>query len=210
MKPFITELMNPTGLALDRNGYLFVSCRNDGTIHRVSPDGRSMQWIEGMGIATGIAFDKTGKPLRGRSQRHDFQNQPRSRNFCLRDAGTVDCRLSSGVQSRRGTVCHWAHDFELRPRLSDFASWRSERFFFAGSAGRRDWLSIALEICMSPRRSGQRGIVRLTPAGRTGNGRSAAATLSAWRFCRRIAPCMPPTTLSFTLDWDVEGLPLNG
>src|SRR5208282_689347 len=60
VKPYITELMNPTGLALDRNGYLFVSCRNDGTVHRVSPDGRSMQWIEGMGIATGIAFDKNG------------------------------------------------------------------------------------------------------------------------------------------------------
>ena len=60
VKPFITELMNPTGLALDRDGYLFVSCRNDGTVHRVSPDGRSMQWIEGMGIATGIAFDKAG------------------------------------------------------------------------------------------------------------------------------------------------------
>jgi sugar lactone lactonase YvrE len=60
VKPFITELMNPTGLAAGKDGYLYVSCRNDGTIHRVSPDGRSMQWIEGMGIATGIAFDKLG------------------------------------------------------------------------------------------------------------------------------------------------------
>jgi hypothetical protein len=60
VKPFITEMMNPSGLALDRNGYLFVSCRNDGTIHRVSPDGRSMQWVEGMGVATGLAFDKDG------------------------------------------------------------------------------------------------------------------------------------------------------
>jgi streptogramin lyase len=60
VKPFITELINPTGLTLDKNGYLFVTCRNDGTVHRVSPDGRSMQWIEGMGIATGIAFDKGG------------------------------------------------------------------------------------------------------------------------------------------------------
>jgi len=60
VKPFITELMNPTGLAIDHDGFLFVSCRNDGTIHRISPDGRAMQWIEGMGIATGLAFDKAG------------------------------------------------------------------------------------------------------------------------------------------------------
>ena len=46
VKPFVTELMNPTGLALDADGKLYVSCRNDGTIHRISPDGRSMQWME--------------------------------------------------------------------------------------------------------------------------------------------------------------------
>jgi sugar lactone lactonase YvrE len=60
VKPFVTELMNPTGLVLDRDGMLYVSCRNDGTIHRISPDGRSMQWIEGMGTATEMAFDKIG------------------------------------------------------------------------------------------------------------------------------------------------------
>src|ERR1700730_3564313 len=57
IKPFVTSLVNPSGLALDRAGNLFVSCRNDGTIHRITPDGRGEQWIEGMGIATGIAFD---------------------------------------------------------------------------------------------------------------------------------------------------------
>ena len=53
VKPFVTSLVNPTGLAIGPNGNLFVSCRHDGTIHRVGPDGRAEQWIEGMGIATG-------------------------------------------------------------------------------------------------------------------------------------------------------------
>lgn len=57
VKPFTTELVNPTGLVLDRTGVLYVSCRHDGTVHRVTPDGRSQLWIEGMGIATGLAFD---------------------------------------------------------------------------------------------------------------------------------------------------------
>src|SRR5579863_7416009 len=39
VKPFITSLINPTGLAIDRQGNLSVSCRNDGTIHRITPDG---------------------------------------------------------------------------------------------------------------------------------------------------------------------------
>ena len=58
VKPFITSLVNPSGLALDRTGNLFVSCRNDGTIHRVTPEGRAEEWVEGMGVATGIAFDR--------------------------------------------------------------------------------------------------------------------------------------------------------
>ncbi len=57
IKPFVTEMMNPSGLAVDRAGVLYVSCRNDGTIHRVTPEGRAELWMEGMGIATGIAFD---------------------------------------------------------------------------------------------------------------------------------------------------------
>ena len=58
IKPFVTSLVNPSGLAVDRAGNLFVSCRNDGTIHRITPEGRAEQWIEGMGVATGIAFDR--------------------------------------------------------------------------------------------------------------------------------------------------------
>lgn len=60
VKPFLTQLVNPTGLAIGRDGALYVSCRNDGTIHRVMPDGTSQQWVEGMGIATGLAFDSSG------------------------------------------------------------------------------------------------------------------------------------------------------
>ncbi len=37
VKPYVTSLINPTGLAVGPSGDLFVSCRHDGTIHRVTP-----------------------------------------------------------------------------------------------------------------------------------------------------------------------------
>lgn len=56
-RPFVTELMNPTGLAFDRSGLLYVSSRYDGIIYQVTPTGNMSVYVEGMGVATGIAFD---------------------------------------------------------------------------------------------------------------------------------------------------------
>jgi hypothetical protein len=57
-KPFVTDLMNPTGLAFDREGLLYVSSRYDGMIYQVTPSGNMSVYVEGMGVATGIAFDR--------------------------------------------------------------------------------------------------------------------------------------------------------
>jgi hypothetical protein len=56
-KPFVTDLMNPTGLAFDRDGLLYVSSRYDGIVYQVTPTGNMSVYVEGMGVATGLAFD---------------------------------------------------------------------------------------------------------------------------------------------------------
>ncbi len=58
--PFLSDVINPTGLAFDRAGLLYVSSRMDGAIYQVKPDSNRAIYAEGMGIATGIAFDKQG------------------------------------------------------------------------------------------------------------------------------------------------------
>ena len=58
--PFVTEIMNATGLAFSLTGDLFVSSRYEGNVYRVDRAGRTELFIEGMGIATGIAFDRDG------------------------------------------------------------------------------------------------------------------------------------------------------
>jgi sugar lactone lactonase YvrE len=56
-KPFVTDLMNPTGLAFDSEGLLYVSSRHEGVIYQITPGGNMSVYVEGMGVATGIAFD---------------------------------------------------------------------------------------------------------------------------------------------------------
>lgn len=57
LRPFVSGIVNATGLAVDGEGYLYVSSRNEGTVYRVSPAGATSVYAEGMGVATGLAFD---------------------------------------------------------------------------------------------------------------------------------------------------------
>src|SRR2546423_10609211 len=58
VKPFLSELMNAHGIAFDREGQMYVSSRQSGTVYRVAPNGTMSAYAEGMGVATGIAFDR--------------------------------------------------------------------------------------------------------------------------------------------------------
>jgi len=60
IRPFVTGIMNATGLALDREGNLYVSSRHEGIVYRVTPGGARSIFAEGMGVATGVAFDADG------------------------------------------------------------------------------------------------------------------------------------------------------
>lgn len=60
LRPFAREILNPSGLAFGPDGDLFVSSRAEGTIYRITPGGKVSQFAEGLGIATGIAFDRAG------------------------------------------------------------------------------------------------------------------------------------------------------
>ena len=55
--PYVSDLMNATGLALDRDDVLYVSSRHAGIVYRVASAGTVVTHIEGMGVATGVVFD---------------------------------------------------------------------------------------------------------------------------------------------------------
>jgi hypothetical protein len=57
-KPFITDLMNDTGMEYDHEGMLYISSRSEGSVYQSTPDGHLSVYVEGMGIGTGLAFDQ--------------------------------------------------------------------------------------------------------------------------------------------------------
>jgi sugar lactone lactonase YvrE len=58
--PFVSNLPNPTSLAFDAEGRLFVSSRFDGSVHVVDPDGRVSTYASDLGVPCGIAFGADG------------------------------------------------------------------------------------------------------------------------------------------------------
>ena len=64
--PFVTGILNATGLAFSPEGDLFVTSRAEGNVYRVDAAGEFTVYAEGMGVATGAAFDGGLSPGRGR------------------------------------------------------------------------------------------------------------------------------------------------
>lgn len=57
---FSGDITNPTGIAFDPAGQMYVSSRLDGTIYRISHFKEPVAFAQNLGVATGIAFDPDG------------------------------------------------------------------------------------------------------------------------------------------------------
>jgi sugar lactone lactonase YvrE len=209
VKPYITELMNPTGLAIDREGHLFVSCRNDGTVHRVSPDGRSMQWVEGMGTATGLAFDKNGSLYVGDRSGTIFKIGADREIF-------VFATLEPSVAAYHLAFSPAGELFVTGPTTSSFdrvykISPAGEVSVFFRGLGRPQGLAFdrAGNLYVAGSLGGKRGIVRFTPQAQAELVLSGANIVGLALLPNHRAMITTNNAL-FTLDWDVAGLPLNG
>jgi sugar lactone lactonase YvrE len=209
IKPFVTSLINPSGLALDRDGNLFVSCRNDGTIHRVTPDGRTEQWMEGMGVATGIAFDRDHNLYVGDRSGTIFKISATREVFVF---ATLEPSLAA-----YHLAFHPDGDLYVTgPTTSSFDRvYRITRggdvsAFYRG-LGRPQGLAFDRDgnLYVAASHSGRRGIVRVTPQGQadlvlSGSGLVGLALQPSGR------AILTTNGALFTLDWDVRGLPLLG
>ena len=79
--PFVTGILNATGLAFNPDGDLFVTSRAEGNVYRIDAAGESTVYAEGMGVATGAAFDADGNLFVGDRSGTIFKINPERQIF---------------------------------------------------------------------------------------------------------------------------------
>lgn len=163
VKSFLNDLMNPTGLAFDREGRLHISSRVEGTIYQVTPDGQRSIYAEGMGVATGIAFDKDGNLYVGDRTGTIFKIS-RDRQifvFTTLEPSVAAYHLAFGPDRRLyvtgPTTSSFDHVFRVSPD--------GEVSSFYRGLGRPQGLAFDVKgnLYVAGSLGGRRGLVRLTP-----------------------------------------------
>jgi sugar lactone lactonase YvrE len=131
-EPFVTDLPNPTSLAFDRDGRLYVSSRFDGSVYRVEADGKASLYATDLGVACGLAFgpdgllyvgDRSGSILRveGGGRARQFATLPPSiaafhlafgpDEYLYATAPTLDTNDGVYRISPAGAVTAWSQSF---------------------------------------------------------------------------------------------------
>ena len=204
MKPFVTEMMNPTAIAFDREGQMYVSSRHDGIVYRVAPNGTMSAYAEGMGIATGIAFDKDENLYVGDRGGTIFKIARDRQIFVF---ATIEPSVSAYhlAFDREGSL------FVTGPTISSFDSvykidiHGTVSNFYRG-LGRPQGLAFDADgnLYVAASLAGQRGIVKITPDAKASL-EVAGSGLVGLAFAPGKSAILATTGALHHLAWDIEG-----
>ena len=62
---FSGDIVNPTSIAFDKAGRMFVTSRLEGTVYRITPLKEVIEFASDLGVATGLAFNRDGEMFVG-------------------------------------------------------------------------------------------------------------------------------------------------
>jgi sugar lactone lactonase YvrE len=207
MKPFVTEMMNPTSIAFDREGQMYVSSRHEGTVYRVAPNGTMSSYAEGMGIATGIAFDKEENLYVGDRSGTIFKIARDRQIFVF---ATIEPSVSAYhlAFDREGSLFVTGPTISSFDRVYKIDVHGTVSTFYRG-LGRPQGLAFDAEgnLYVAASLAGQRGIVKITPDAKASL-EVAGSGLVGLAFAPGKSVVLATTGALHHLAWNIQGQPL--
>ena len=203
VRPFLSDLMNATGVAFDTEGQMYVSSRYDGAVYRVAPNGTMTTYAEGMGIATGIAFDReqnlyvgdrTGPIWRNARDRPLFvfaTLEPSVAAFHLAFSPNGTLYVTGPTTSSYDVIYSIDHDGTVGTFYRGLGRPQGLAFDAAGN------LYVAASL------AGKRGIVRITPDKKASLA-VAGYNLIGLAFTRTGGAVLATTNAVFHLTWGIQ------
>ncbi len=207
MKPFLSDMMNATAIAFDRDGQMYVSSRYDEAVYKVAPNGTMSTYAEGMGIATGIAFDAAENLYVGDRSGTIFKIARDRQIF-------VFATLEPSVSAYHIAFGPHGDMFVTGPSTSSFDCvykvdpHGTVSVFYRG-LGRPQGLALDAEgnIYVAASLGGKRGIVRITPQGKASLEVSGQG-LVGLAFAPGKSAILATNGAVHHISWNIEGLPL--
>jgi len=203
--PFVTGILNATGLAFSPEGDLFVTSRAEGNVYRVDGAGESTLYAEGMGVATGAAFDSHGNLFVGDRSGTIFKIDPQRKIFVY---ATLEPSVSAYhlAADAEGTL------FVTGPTLSsNDAIWAinphgEARVWYRG-LGRPQGLALTanVDVYVTASLHGRRGLVCVKPSGDTSIV-VAGVNLVGIAFSPLGTTVLADNDAVYDLDLEVEGM----
>ncbi|MBM3794601.1 MAG: gluconolaconase [Acidobacteria bacterium] len=208
MRPFLSDLMNTSGLAIDREGLLYVSSRLDGIIYQVTPEGEMSLYVEGMGVATGIAFDKDENLYVGDRQGTVFKIS-RTRQiyvFATLEQSIAAYHFAFGPDGYLYVCGPTTSSYDAVQRISP----AGEVEVFYRGLGRPQGLAFDADgrLYVAASLRGRRGIVRLSPDGQEAEMFVSGPNIVGLAFAPGGLLYIATTSALYRLNAGVRGLPM--
>jgi len=161
--PFLSNVVNPTGIAFDPDGTMYVSSRHDSNVYCISPFKEAEPFAKNLGIATGIAFDKLGNLYVGDRQGTVYQVSKKGvvTTFATLEPSVSAYHLAFGPDDYLYVTGPTASSYESISRINP----SGEVSLFYSGLGRPQGLAFDIDgnLYVAASLYGHRGIVKITP-----------------------------------------------
>ncbi|MBA2501357.1 MAG: gluconolaconase [Pyrinomonadaceae bacterium] len=165
LSPFSGEIVNPTGIAFDTSGQMYVTSRLDETVYRVTTFDEAAPFARDLGVATGLAFDRQGRMYVGDRQGtiHRINGIGEAEEWAQLEPSVSAYHLAFGADGALYVTGPTVSSFDAVMRIDEDGD---TNVFYRG-LGRPQGLAFDRDgnLYVAASLRGRRGIVRISPDG---------------------------------------------